>query len=166
MKEYEKEQKAKNISNNYQLTDEEWELVNLVSNFEGRSKSEWQEHFSIKTKEDWKIEEEVLNELLDEALYGDLDKENRLIETFKKPLLEIRIPQLDPSLKKIPLKELNLSIQTEGWLKRAGYNSVFDLSDKSYNEFLEIQGFDKKRVSMLFYRLDQIGVLNGNFDLE
>ena len=50
MKEFENEQKAKNIPNNYQLTDEEWELVNLVSNFEGLSKSEWQAHFSIKQK--------------------------------------------------------------------------------------------------------------------
>ena len=92
--------------------------------------------------------------------------ELRKVMTFKKPLLEIRIPQLDPSLKKIPLEELNLSIPTHNCFKRAGYNSVFDLSDKSYNEFLEIQGFDKKRVSMLFDRLDQIGMLNGNFDLE
>ena len=58
----------------------------------------------------------------------------------------------------ITLEELDLSVRSYNCLKRAGINTVKDLSEKTYEDMLEVRNLGKKSLDEVINKLASLGL--------
>ena len=59
---------------------------------------------------------------------------------------------------RITLEELDLSVRSYNCLKRAGINTVKDLSEKTYEDMLEVRNLGKKSLEEVIQKLASLGI--------
>ncbi len=151
----------------YQLTEEEWEYVEILRNYDEKlSQEEWQEKYAIRTKKDWKKLEKELNKEWKEMWSRKPPTKLELIEESKRelsdnsdPLEKIKLPEFDCSFSSVSWKDLGLSVRCSNILIRTGFNTLTDISGLRFTSFLEIKNMGSKAAGELFYVLNKKGFI-------
>ncbi len=71
---------------------------------------------------------------------------------------ERRIPSLPPEKYNMPPEELNLSVRTYNWLKRAGIDTLGQLAERSERELMGLRHFRQKSMDEVKERLQSMGI--------
>ena len=68
------------------------------------------------------------------------------------------VESLKEKVLRITLEELDLSVRSYNCLKRAGINTVKDLSEKTYEDMLEVRNLGKKSLEEVIQKLASLGL--------
>ena len=68
------------------------------------------------------------------------------------------IESLKEKVLRITLEELDLSVRSYNCLKRAGINTVKDITEKTYEDMLEVRNLGKKSLEEVIQKLASLGL--------
>ena len=68
------------------------------------------------------------------------------------------VESLKEKVLRITLEELDLSVRSYNCLKRAGINTVEDLSEKTYEDMLKVRNLGKKSLEEVIQKLASLGL--------
>jgi DNA-directed RNA polymerase subunit alpha len=68
------------------------------------------------------------------------------------------VESLKEKVLRITLEELDLSVRSYNCLKRAGINTVKDLSEKTYEDMLKVRNLGKKSLEEVIQKLVSLGL--------
>ena len=74
------------------------------------------------------------------------------------------VESLKEKVLRITLEELDLSVRSYNCLKRAGINTVEDLSEKTYEDMLKVRNLGKKSANAIATALRRKGIRNTDWD--
>ena len=77
---------------------------------------------------------------------GQFDWGGRLLDVYKRQVLERTIEELD------------LSVRSYNCLKRAGINTVYDLTEKSEPEMMKVRNLGRKSLEEVKVKLADLGL--------
>ena len=106
---------------------------------------------TIKPDEAVSLAAKIMNDLL--KLFVDLSDDAKNTEVMVEPTENKKEKVLE-----MTIEELDLSVRSYNCLKRAGINTVEDLTNKSEEDMMKVRNLGKKSLDEVVYKLNGLGL--------